>query len=431
MKQTHLQKAAATALSLLMVLAAFSGCSSQESGPQLSARDLTAGVPRGSAAVDYDFTKQTEPPQSYEKFSEAVAEFSASLLRETGKEGQNTLLSPVSAYFTLAMLQNGAQGGTLKEMKSLLGGGVVSAENINACSNYLRQRLTAFNKEEGSLQIANSLWLRDGLDVNRSFLQKNADFFDAGIFSADFSSAEAAKDMNERTKYHTNGLIDSIVSKTSESGALYLLNALYLEDLWASEYQSANVTDGDFHLADGTVQTASFLNGSERYIHSENAQGYVKNLKTLPCRFAAVLPNEGTSLADYIASLDKKELTTLFSSVAATDFAQVSTPAFSFDYETSLNKALQSLGMKQAFTDEANFTKASPQGLILNDVVQKTHIELGPQGVKAGAATKAEVNLSAAVTEHRVVLDRPFLFLIVDNESSLPVFIGALYSPAG
>lgn len=47
-------------------------------------------------------------------------------------------------------------------MKSLLGGGVVSAENINACSNYLRQRLTAFNKEEGSLQIANSLWLRDG-----------------------------------------------------------------------------------------------------------------------------------------------------------------------------------------------------------------------------------------------------------------------------
>ena len=87
--------------------------------------------------------------------------------------------------------------------------------------------------------------------------------------------------------------------------------------------------------------------------------------------------------------------------------------------------------MKQAFTDEANFTKASPQGLILNDVVQKTHIELGPQGVKAGAATKAEVNLSAAVTEHRVVLDRPFLFLIVDNESSLPVFIGALYSPAG
>ena len=89
MKQTHLQKAAATALSLLMVLAVFSGCSSQESGPQLSARDLTAGVPRGSAAVDYDFTKQTEPPQSYEKFSEAVAEFSASLLRETGKEGQN------------------------------------------------------------------------------------------------------------------------------------------------------------------------------------------------------------------------------------------------------------------------------------------------------------------------------------------------------
>lgn len=431
MKQTHLKKAAAAALSLLMAFAAFSGCSSPESGPQLSARDLTAGVARGDTAVDYDFSEQAELPQAYEKFTEAVSEFSASLLRKTDEEGQNTLLSPVSAYFTLAMLQNGAQGGTLKEMKNLLGGGVVSAENINACSNYLRQRLTAFNKEDGSLQIANSLWMRDGLDVSRSFLQKNADFFDAGVFSADFSSPNAAKDMNAWTNHHTNGLIDSIVSKTTEDSALYLLNALYLEDLWATEYKSSNVKDGDFHLADGSVQTASFLHGSERYIHSENAQGYVKNLKNLPCRFAAVLPNEDTSLADYIASLDEKELSTLFSSMTATDFAQVSTPAFSFDYDTSLNKALQSLGMKQAFTGEADFSKISPEGLTLSDVVQKTHIELGPQGVKAGAATKAEVNLSAAVTEHSVVLDRPFLFLIVDNESNLPVFIGALYSPAG
>ena len=429
MKITHFHKTAAFVLTLLMLLTAFSGCSDPGSGSKLQARDLMAGVPRGDAAVDYDFNAQTQTPQTYEKFVQAVSEISALLLRETEKEGQNTLLSPVSACFTLAMLQNGAKGDTLREMKKLLGGGVVSVENMNLCSNYLRQRLTAFQNEDGSMQLANSVWVRDGLDVNRSFLQKNADFFDAGIFSTDFSGPDAAKDMNAWISYHTNGLIDSIVSQTSDSDELYLLNALYLEDLWATEYKSSDVTDGDFHLDDGTVQRASFLHGSERYIHSEKAQGYVKNLKTLPCRFAAVLPNEGTSLTDYIASLDEKELSTLFESMTGTDFAEVSIPAFSFDFNVSLKKPLQNLGIKKAFTGEADFSKISSVGLALSDVVQCTHIELGPQGVKAGAATKAEITKSASMTDYSVVLNRPFLFLIVDNESNLPVFIGALYNP--
>lgn len=429
MKIIHFHKAAAFVLTLLMLLTVFSGCSDPGSGPKFAALDLMAGVSRGDAAVDYDFNAQTQAPQAYEKFVQAVSEFSASLLRETEKEGQNTLLSPVSACFTLAMVQNGAQGDTLREMKKLLGGGVVSVENMNQCSNYLRQRLTSFHNEVGSMQIANSVWVRDGLDVNRSFLQKNADFFGAGIFSTDFSGPDAAKDMNAWTSYHTNGLIDSIVSQTSESDELYLLNALYLEDLWATEYKSPDVSDGDFHLADGTVQRVSFLHGAERYIYSENAQGYVKNLKTLPCRFAAVLPNEGTSLTDYIASLDEKELSTLFESMTATDFAEVRTPAFSFDFNVSLNEPLQNLGIKKAFTGQADFTKISSAGLALSDLVQRTHIELGPQGVKAGAATKAEMTKSASITDYSVVLDRPFLFLIVDNESNLPVFIGALYNP--
>lgn len=81
-----------------MLLTAFSGCSDPGSGSKLQARDLMAGVPRGDAAVDYDFNAQTQTPQTYEKFVQTVAEISALLLRETEKEGQNTLLSPVSRW---------------------------------------------------------------------------------------------------------------------------------------------------------------------------------------------------------------------------------------------------------------------------------------------------------------------------------------------
>lgn len=421
------------ALTLLIALPALTGCSNTGNEPALIAENLMAGVPRGESAVDYDFKGQTELPQAYEKFTQAASSFAANLLKETGTEGKNTLLSPLSAYFSLAMVQNGAAGTTAQEMKKALGGGVVSADNINACSNYLIQRLTAFNGENGSLALANSLWAAQGLDVLRGFLQKNANFYSADVFRADFSAPSAAQDINSWVSYRTGGIINQLVDKTQESDAMYLLNTIALEDLWATGYTSGHVSPGTFRLQDGTERKdISFLDGTERYIHSDSAQGYIKNLKTLPCRFVAVLPNEGISLRDYIKALDEKELSTLFSSDSATGFANTRTPVFQFDFDISLKTPLQNLGIKSAFAQDADFTRISSKGeLRLSDVVQKTYIELGPQGVKAGAATQAEISQGAQEAENTVVLDRPFLFMIVDNESNVPVFMGALYDPAG
>lgn len=419
------------ALTLLTALFAFSGCSNTDGAPALTAENLMAGVPRGESAADYDFKNQTETPEAYEKFSQAASTFAAGLLKETAVQGENTLLSPLSAYFSLAMAQNGAQGETAQEMKKVLGAGVISADNINACSNYLIQRLTAFNGESGSLKIANSLWAAKGLDILRGFLQKNANFYSAGVYSADFSSPSAAQDMNSWLSYQTGGMINQLVEKTQEDDAMYLLSTIALEDLWATEYTSDHVSSAAFRLQDGTEkEDISFLNGKERYIHSDSAQGYIKNLKTLPCRFAAILPNAGVSLKDYMKSFDETELSTLLASASGTGFAQTQTPVFQFDFDVSLKTPLQNLGIKSAFTQDADFTKiSSGNGLRLSDVVQKTYIALGPQGVKAGAATQAEIKMGAENLENSVVLDRPFLFLIIDNESNIPVFIGALYDP--
>ena len=66
--------------------------------------------------------------------------------------------------------------------------------------------------------------------------------------------------------------------------------------------------------------------------------------------------------------------------------------------------------------------------LYISGVVHKTFIEVSERGTRAGAATMVAVNGGAAPPQEirTVYLDRPFVYMIVDCESNLPIFIGTV-----
>lgn len=68
--------------------------------------------------------------------------------------------------------------------------------------------------------------------------------------------------------------------------------------------------------------------------------------------------------------------------------------------------------------------------LYISDVLHKTFIEVGELGTKAGAVTSVEMSLTSAPLEIKnVILNRPFVYAIIDNETNLPVFIGVMHNP--
>ena len=94
---------------------------------------------------------------------------------------------------------------------------------------------------------------------------------------------------------------------------------------------------------------------------------------------------------------------------------------------------LSEMGISDAFNYlKADFTGISDDAhelhIAINRVLHKTRIELTPAGTKAGAATVVELNkeLACADEPETVYLDRPFVYMIVDTETNLPVFIGAV-----
>lgn len=108
-------------------------------------------------------------------------------------------------------------------------------------------------------------------------------------------------------------------------------------------------------------------------------------------------------------------------------------PKFTSEYSITLNDALIQMGMKDAFdADTADFSKLGTLdmgNIYINKVIHKTYISVDELGTKAGAVTAVICDSSSAAEEyHEVVLNRPFVYAIIDNETGLPIFIGTLQS---
>ncbi|MBS7398619.1 MAG: serine protease inhibitor, partial [Ruminiclostridium sp.] len=76
--------------------------------------------------------------------------------------------------------------------------------------------------------------------------------------------------------------------------------------------------------------------------------------------------------------------------------------------------------------DFSGIGKSSNGNIFIGRVIHKTKITVNEKGTKAGAVTSVELVMEAAPPEDKsVTLDRPFVYMIIENSTSVPLFIGA------
>ncbi|MBQ5334446.1 MAG: hypothetical protein J6Z45_00705 [Oscillospiraceae bacterium] len=392
--------------------------------------DLLSGYARGGGVV--------EDTLSVADCQDAAYNFAAKLLKKLCSEDSgNTLISPMSVSLALGMTANGAKGQTQDEMYALLAENLEQKEHFNMWCKTWQDYTRDFNAKQ--LEVANAIWFRD--DENRilvpdAFRKTVADYYDASLYKAPFDETTLS-DVNGWVNEKTHGMIPDILEKADPQHIMYLLNALAFEAEWEKEYCKEEVRPGLFTGADGFPYGVDMMYSEESiYLESENATGFMKpfahdNTSNGYC-FAAVLPNEGISIDEYIAGLDAEEIAALLRNQRQAN-VRTAMPKFSFEWGKSLKPALKALGMQSAFSaEDADFSglndRATPENpTYIEDVIHKTFIEVGPLGAKAGAATAViMVNRGGPAKMKQVTLDRPFLFMIVDRACMVPVFIGVV-----
>mgnify|MGYP000243103024 CR=1 FL=1 len=282
------------------------------------------------------------------------------------------------------------------------------------------------------LKLANSIWMKDTdtLHVEDAFLQQNADSYAAEIYSAPFDDA-TKKSINDWVGKHTDGMIPEILDEIPQDTVMYLVSALAFDAKWDRPFKSYEVWDGAFTARNGQEQTGAFRHGAVgQYLHDEHAEGFLKPYEGGRYAFAALLPDETTSIEDYVSRLTGEQLHAILTS-PGDETVEIAMPKFKSEFSAELSDSLQALGMTDAFDSErADFTAlgTSDEGNIyISRVLHKTFIQVDEEGTKAGAATAVEAAAEgAALYPHSVILNRPFVYMIVDLETKLPIFLGAL-----
>lgn len=366
-----------------------------------------------------------------DEFKNATADFAADLFARTYKEGMNTLVSPVSVMLCLGMVANGASEDTLKEFEEVLGKDITMEELNQYYATYRKMLVNGSNK---SVSIANSIWIKDWekLVVKKDFVNKNETFYDAQIYQAPFDKT-TVKDINHWVNENTKGMIPTVINELPPEALMVLVNALAFEGEWVNPYYSDQVRDYNFNNINGQVEVVKGLRCYEyAYMEDENTVGFVKDY-TNGYKLVVFLPDEDENFSEYVTSFTGEKYWGLVNNIQHEKTFTI-IPKFTYDYEIKLNQTLIEMGISSAFdSDTADFSGMYEENeevydVCISEVIHKTHIELGEKGTKAAAVTAVVMKNAGAAPEEpkEVVCDRPFVYAIVDGETMLPVFIGAI-----
>ena len=358
-----------------------------------------------------------------ESFTGAYLEFSLNLLQSC-YDGDNALLSPLSATQALSLLANGADGETLAQIQEALYGDISVAE-WNA---YLKDYVNSLpSTSKTKLLQANSVWYDQhaGLSLQPGFLQTVTDYYNAELYAAPFNS-DTLNEINKWISDNTDGLIDQAANDLDDV-VMCLINALVFDGKWAEPYEDSDIRDREFHNANGSSQTVDMMYSTETlYLESDTARGFMKEYEGGSYAFVAILPNEDLTLTEYLESLTAEDLMQLLNNVQDTE-VDAGLPQFEYGFSIELNDVLQEMGMTDAFDPASADFSGMGKDLYVGTVLHKTHITVDAHGTKAASITIGGLEpTSAPVPKTTVILDRPFLYMIVDTQTNLPIFIGTV-----
>lgn len=442
MKNTRMNKKLIAFLVALTMAASAVSCGNSESS---EAPDIKSGNSSVSASGNVKIDPVAASGVTFEKtegdpdkaFTDHASDFAIELLKNAAiddiRSGKNAVISPESVMYALALTENGAGGDTLAEFEKLLGGDL-KTEDINKALNQLMT--SAMSDEYVKFNIANSIWVRDDesrINLKKEFAEINKRRYDADTFVTPFDE-EAVKMLNNWVNDKTDGMINKIKESFSDSEVAVLVNTICFDAAWSDEYKDNQIKEGEtFHSANDGDQTCTMLcSTEENYLSDGNAEGFLKYYKDGRYAFAALLPKEGMSTADYIDTLSGESFRKMIVERSTHSYDVLTrTPEFSFDWDTHMQDALEKMGLNKVFNPDAdlsNLAETSSGLLFVSDVIHKTHFELDRKGTRASAATAIVMvdNAMEAKETKIITLDRPFVIAIVDMETNIPVFIGAV-----
>jgi len=341
----------------------------------------------------------------------------------------NVFISPLSVSTAFGMVLNGAKGETRDEMAATLEIAGLTDDEINRNYETLTELLATIDSDV-TFEISNSVWPNKHFEVKQDFLDKLIKHYDAEVQVLDFTDPSSPAVINNWVNDKTHGKIPSIIDKIPPEMVMYLINAIYFNAYWTDKFDPELTIDAPFTLSDSSTVSCRMM------IKTPVKAGFFENdaIKAVRLPYGnehyhlvAILPKQGTP-DDLAASLTDEKWYLWMGSFHETD-VNLGFPKLEMEYEKKLNEILNAMGMKLAFTDNADLSGMSPEeGLFISEVKHKTYVRIDEEGTEAAAVTSIGVGATGAMNPY-FYADRPYLFAIWEANSNSVLFIGKIECP--
>ncbi|SEO48321.1 serpin family protein [Mucilaginibacter sp. OK283] len=341
----------------------------------------------------------------------------------------NLFISPLSVSMAIGMTSNGAAGQTLHDIRNTMDFNNFTEDQVNSYYHKMITELPQLDSKT-TLKFANSIWYANNFTPVPAFLQTNSANYNARIESVDFKNAGTKDIINNWVSNATDGKIAKIIDDSTDGAIMYLINAIYFKSSWANKFDAAKTQKGTFYLPSGGTMQANFMNLTYTPLNiSIASDARVLELPYNNNKFSMViLTPAGKSVQEYAAGLDSAKWQSLMAGLSKS-YVDVSMPKFKFSYDTELKGVLSTLGMANAFSDLADFTRINAAGgLTITEVKHKAYIEVDEEGTTAAAVTSVTVG-PTAVLSYNFKLDHPFIFAIREMKTGLVLFAGVVNDP--
>lgn len=397
-------------------------------------------------AIDYETMKQF----AYHLFGQMT-------------DAENPVISPVSAYLTLAVAGCGANGTTKDEFYNVLG------QNMEMLAGEIKKDFS-IRGDYANLSLANAAWFDTRFTINNKWFDTARHLADAEIFQAELFQKETMDAINQWSRYKTNGMIDRLLTQPFDRQAmLALFNTIYFRGVWAypfSKYKTkkepfySNGSSRASHILPHTKQVDMMnMEGSQlECISNDFAQGvilpyhtnrkftydetnpYDEDIQELTwdfrgkLAFVAIKPKGDISIREVYRRLDSKIMHKLLTGKKS-EMIDLKLPKFEVVFDKVLNEGLINMGLAQCFdSGRADFSSMgkSTNGdtLYVELVRQKAKIIVNEHGTEAAAVTELIAALCAVFDTKKLYFNEPFFYMIMDMEHEMPLFMGILDNPA-
>jgi serpin B len=361
-------------------------------------------------------------------------EFDVALYRQLAREPGNQFVSPYSLAGAFALVYPGARGTTASE----IGGTIGFDADIGAATarSAALARAIASNTGGSQIDIANAAWVERTLALSADYARAVSADLGATIEAVDFirNQAAALAQINAWAARSTHDRITEILTQPNPARRLVLTNAIYFKGEWTDQFNARDTREGPFHAVGGDV-TAPLMRQTinARYIQTDVFQAAEFDYDQGAFALAVFLPRANARLNAFEQNLTGARLDAWLRQLAEAEAARLDVilPKVEMRTNYELNDALRAMGIRQAFTEAADFSGMTSQAsLAISGVIQKTYLNIDEKGTEAAAVTAVDIVVTSAPIQQEPPIafhcDRPFFVVLRHKPSDALLFLGRI-----